>query len=160
MAACQNLSIEIDSIDCVRAFLFFEVLHDLRRLLDILHHGLDLVDCVMATLNLQLLNHLLLCFVGDTGLIQQPVGQKVGVRYDVCVSAVKTAEEAHYSVKSLVDLNVTKLLKTLLELVISVKCDVLRSLVALVHELLEALVSGLLESDVVVESYLNQLVHL
>ena len=45
------------------AFALSELRHHLLRLNHVLEHRLDLVDCIVAALNLKLLDHQLLCLI-------------------------------------------------------------------------------------------------
>lgn len=114
----------------------------------------------MAAFDLKFSNHELFNLVRNTSLIQQPLRQKVGVSVDEDISTMQAAKQSHDSWQLFVDLVVADLLQPLLHLVVGVESDVVRSLVALVHETLEAHVSCLLELDVVAERFLNQVVHL
>ena len=73
---------------------------------------------------------------------------------------MKAAEESNNSIKSLVNLIIGQLLESLSELIVTIKCDKMRCLGALIHKVLKTQVSSFLESHVVIECLVNQIVHL
>jgi hypothetical protein len=72
---------------------------------------------------------------------------------------METAEESDNIVKPLFNFDVTELLESLLELVVTVEGNVVRSLIALVHEILEGHISCFLELHVVVKCHLDEDIH-
>jgi hypothetical protein len=49
----------------------------------------------MTALDLKLLDHLLLCVVRNTALVEESMAQETSVSIDVHISAVETAEYTH-----------------------------------------------------------------
>ena len=72
---------------------------------------------------------------------------------------METAEESNDGFQSLIGLAFIEPFESLLEFVITIAGNVMGSELALVHEILERVVSVLLESDVVGERTLYHLVH-
>ena len=138
MPARKNLNIEFDIRNLVRPILCSpEVFHHLLRLYHILKHCFDLVDGIVAALDLQFVNHEFLSLVRNTGSVQQSLGEHIGVGANKDISTVKTAKESDNSIEFLVDLIFAHLFKSLFELVVTVDCNVMGGLIAFVHEVLE-----------------------
>jgi len=73
---------------------------------------------------------------------------------------MEAAEESHNSVQSLLNFIITLRFQTFLELVISVKCNKVRSLVAFIHKILKCHISSFLKLHVILKCILDDLVHL
>jgi len=83
-------------------------LHGLLRLDNVFEHGFDLVHGIVATFNLQLLDHELLGLVGDTRLIKESLGQQIGEAGNEHITAMEAAEQSHDGIKSLLDIVVAE----------------------------------------------------
>ena len=94
VTARQNLSVELDIVDEVRAtqFLVTEILDGLLGLYYVSEHCFHFADSIMPALHLQTLNHPLLRVVRHRRLIKQPVSQQVRVRLNENIAAVQAAE--------------------------------------------------------------------
>jgi len=160
MTACQDLRIEFKGTDLFMNLRLFEVSHNFLRFNNILEHCLDFINCIMSTFNLQFFNHHLFSIVRDTGLVKQSVCQQVGVRSYKSISSMQAAEQTHDGSKSFVDVLISQLLESSLELVISIQSNVMWSLVTLIHEILETNISGFLELHVVFEGFLDKTINL
>lgn len=97
--------------------------------------------------------------MGEEGLVEETGCEELGVGFDEDVSTVEATEESDDGFKSLVGLALIESLESLLEFIITIAGNVMGSELALVHEVLERVVSVLLESDVIAERALNHLVH-
>lgn len=73
---------------------------------------------------------------------------------------MKAAEESDNSVQSLVNLIICKLLESLSELIVTVECDKMRCLRALIHKVLKTQISSFLKPHVIIECFLDQIIHL
>jgi hypothetical protein len=138
--------------------LLLVVLDDLLRLKHILEHGFNLVDSVVAALNLQLVDHQLLCLARHRGLVQQPLSQKVGKRRDEEITTVEAAEETDDGIQPLVYLVICELLETFSEFIVAIEGNVVRSLRTVIHKVLKAEISGFLEPHIIIESFLDKVV--
>ena len=73
---------------------------------------------------------------------------------------MQAAEQSNDSIQFLVDLIIWKLLEPFFELIIAVESYVMWGSLAIIHEILEWLVSILLEFHIIVKSLFYQLIHL
>jgi len=140
--------------------LRFEIRVDLLRLDHVLKHGLDLVDSVMPTLYLELVDHNLFSLVGYTCSIEKPLSEQFSERSYELVPTMEAAEEPHNSVQLLINLVIRELLETLLELIVTVERNIMGCPFTFVHEILEGLISVLLEFHIVAKSLLDKIIHL
>ena len=141
MTVGQYFSGEFNSINYSVSLLLFEVSHQVLGEVNVSKHLRNLVHSVMTTLHLEFLQHLLLGFSGEVGFVEETSGQKFGVGLDEDVSAVETAEESNNCFQSLLSLLLTHSLQSFLQLIVTVTGNVVRSILTLIHEVLERLVS-------------------
>lgn len=141
MSVGQYFSGEFNSINYSVCLLLFEVSHQILGEVNVSKHLRNLVHCVMTTFHLEFLQHLLLSFSGEVGFVEETSGQEFGVSLDEDVSSVKTAEESNNCLQSLLSLLFTHSLQSLLQLIITVTGNIMRSILALIHEVLERLIS-------------------
>ena len=105
----------------------------------------------MSTLNLQLLDDLLLSLIVDRELVEKTISQKLRIGNDELITTIEAAEELNHLINLFLNVIHRHLLEICLLGLIGEKGDVLRSLLEFVHELLEALITSLLESHVILE---------
>lgn len=155
----EHFRLELNSAKRSSGIFSFEfILHNLA-VLHIFKHGGHVINNVQTALDFEFLQHQLLGFLTDGGLIEQTFGQIFRVSFDKDISTVKAAEEAHNSLKSLVNLLVTHLFKTFTHLHVRVVSHKLGSVLAGIHESLESCVTTLLELHIVGERIINKIVH-
>lgn len=68
---CEDLSIKLDSGSdhVLESLCLLELVHQIFRYSDVIEHGCKLIDCIVTALNLQFLEHQLLCILREGGLI-------------------------------------------------------------------------------------------
>ena len=155
----KNFWVEFTTHQLVGTSFFSILFHKILWICNILHHSFDLIDSIMATFHLQLLNEQLLSFIRHTRLIKQPGRQQIGITGNKSISPVQTTEESDDRIKSDFNLWLTKLFQTSFEFIVTVKRNVMRRFTAIVHELLECSVSSFLKLHVVTKGIFDQAVH-
>jgi hypothetical protein len=85
--------------------------------------------------------------------------EELGVLLNEHISTMEAAEQPDDGIESVVGLRLTDSFQSSTELVIAISSDIVSSELALVHEVLEGHISVLLESDVILETLLNHLIH-
>ena len=157
---CDELDLELVS-DGARLGRVLEFEHEVLGESDIFEHGAELVHSVVAALDSELLQHELLCLLGEGGLVQETNREVLGVSLDEDVSAVEAAEQSDDRVKSSIDGGIfVDTLESLGELIVAVGGNKCGGHALLVHEGLERYVAVLLELDVILEALLYHAVHL
>lgn len=151
VSACENFNREFNIFHDITASGFLEVLIKIFGFDHILEHSLDLVYCVVAAFDSKLLYHLLLCFIGQGGLVEKSLGQKVAVLSDEDITTMETTEQSDGRIELLILLLLSNLLEASLELVIQIESDEVGRLLIAIHKVHESLVSGPLEPHVLVE---------
>ena len=105
MPTGQNLSLKLDLSHHFGAIMLSVsiVLHGLLTLHNILKHCLDLVDRIVPTFYLELLDHELLCFIGDTGLVQKSLSEQTGEPSNEYITTMEAAEQPDDGIQSLLN---------------------------------------------------------
>lgn len=135
------------------------VTHCLLRLDYIFKHCLHFLHSVRSTLNLQLLNHLLFSIVVRSSLVQKSESKQKRIESHEFISSKQAAEKSDNRIKLFVNFFLLECLETLFKLVISIKSNDFWGFFAFIHEVLEGLVSCLLELHVIFERIFNCIIH-
>ena len=79
------------------------VVHGLLTLHNVLKHRLDLVDGIVPAFYLQLLDHELLCFIGNTSLVEKPLREQTSKTSNKYITTMETTKQPDNGVQSLFD---------------------------------------------------------
>jgi hypothetical protein len=85
-SVCENLSVDLDSVDDTLILLDPEFLHEIGSERHVGEHFGHLVDGVVATLDFELLKHGFLSLLRDGGLVEESAREMLGVLLDEDVS--------------------------------------------------------------------------
>lgn len=105
MSASQNLSLKFNILHNVGAAMHSlpVVLHGLLTLHNVLKHRLDLIYRIVPAFYLQLLDHELLCFIGNTSLIEKPLREQTSKTSNKDIATMETAKQPDNGVQALFD---------------------------------------------------------
>ena len=160
MTTCKNFSIKFNVVNIVGSSLRLSIVFDcLLRFDYILEHCLHLTDSIVSTLNLQLLNHSLLCTIWHWSLIQKSISEQIGIRWYEDISTMKTAEQLNDCFNFDLNFILTELVESFNKFVVHVECNILRSLVKLIHEVLECHISSFLKSHIILEGIRDHIIN-
>lgn len=105
MPASQNLSLKFNVLDNFGTLMHSVpvVLHGLLTLHNVLKHRLDLVDRIVSAFYLQLLDHELFCFIGNTSLVEKPLREQTSKTSNKYITTMETTKQPDNGVQSLFD---------------------------------------------------------
>jgi len=159
-AASEYFSVEFKLCSaCVIFSWVFVVSHKLLRIIHIFKHLLNFINNIVPAFYCQFTNHLFLCHLGHTCLIQEPLSQQIAVFRNKNVSSLQTAKQLYNLWQLFINLSISSLFKFFFEFVVGVKGKKMRSFFEFSEELNKCEVSCLLKVNMISKGFLDHVVH-